>query len=149
MLKNRLRGTFAIVAAVLTLGATAAGASVTTKTFAIHATGAGVGGGLGLKTSGYVTGMISVNRVTDEVCYRIVDKGLGVIEAAHIHAGKAGVDGSVVVTLNVKKFNLKVVHPTCVKVSAPIARALFKSPSLFYFNVHTVAFPNGAVRAQL
>ncbi len=147
MLKSRLLRTVALSAVVVVLGANGAGASGTTKTFAIRATGVGIGGGLGLHTSGYAKGTISVNRVTDEVCYRITDRGLGRVEAAHIHVGKAGVDGSVVVTLNVKAFNSK--HPACVKASAPVVRTIFKSPALFYFNVHTAAFPNGAVRAQL
>lgn len=146
---RRLMGALALGVVAVVTGATGAGASPTVRTFTIHATGAGVGGGLGLRTSGYAKGTVSVNTATNQVCYRISDKGLGTIQAAHIHAGKAGVDGSVVVTLNIKKFNAKATRPTCVKVSAPIARALFKSPSLFYFNLHTVAFPSGAVRAQL
>jgi hypothetical protein len=128
--------------------AVASGAS-NSKTIVVDATGAGVSGGMGLKTSGYAKGTFSVNRVTNEVCYRINDKGLGVVQAAHIHAGKKGIDGGVVVTLNVKAFNMMSMAPTCVKVTPAVAKSLFAKPALYYFNVHTKAFPNGAVRSQL
>ena len=139
------------VLGTLTLGLSPviAGAASKSKTFVIDATGQGISGGMGLRTSGYAKGTITVNTATNQVCYRIRDKGLGTVQLAHIHAGKKGVDGGVVVTLNVKAFNSKKKAATCVKVRAPIVRSMFKSPGLYYFNVHTAAFPNGAVRAQL
>jgi len=130
-------------------GAAAATASPTSKTFVVKATGAGVAGGMGTKTAGYAKGTFAVNSVTDTICYRITDHGLGVVQAAHIHAGKKGIDGGVVVTLNVKSFNAMSMSPTCVKVTNAVAKSILKFPTLYYFNVHTAAFPNGAVRAQL
>lgn len=147
MIKKILLAGTALGALTLGLAPVVAGAAAKSKTFVIDATGRGVSGGMGLKTSGYAKGTITVNTATNQVCYRIMDKGLGSIQLAHIHAGKKGIDGGVVVTLNVKDFNSKTA--TCVKVSAPIVRSMFKTPGLYYFNVHTAAFPNGAVRAQL
>jgi hypothetical protein len=36
-----------------------------------------------------------------------------------------------------------------VTVDPTIAQAILKNPHKYYFNVHTAAFPNGAVRGQL
>jgi len=149
MIKKLLLTGTALGALALGIAPVVAGAAPKSKTFVIDATGRGVSGGMGLQTSGYAKGTITVNTGTDQVCYRIRDKGLGSIQLAHIHAGKKGVDGGVVVTLNVNVFNSKAKAATCVKVSAPIVRSMFKTPGLYYFNVHTAAFPNGAVRAQL
>lgn len=147
--KKMMRAGTVVGALVLGLAPAVAGAATTSKTFIIDATGQGISGVMGLQTPGYAKGTITVNIATNQVCYRIRDKGLGTVQMAHIHAGKKGVDGGVVVTLNVKAFNSKTMAPTCVKVRPPIVRSMFKTPGLYYFNVHTRAFPNGAVRAQL
>ncbi|NNN01393.1 MAG: CHRD domain-containing protein [Acidimicrobiaceae bacterium] len=136
-----------VLGALALAGASTAWAAPTNKTFVVDATGSGVAGGMGMKTSGYAKGTVKVNAVSDTVCYRIYDRGLGVVEAAHIHAGKKGVDGGVVVTLNVKMFNRT--KPACVKVTSVVAKSLLRFPAFYYFNVHTRAFPSGAVRAQL
>lgn|SRR5487761_2004376 len=130
-------------------GAVAAFAGSTSRTFVVDATGKGVAGAMGMKTSGYAKGTFTVNTASDSICYRITDRGLGVVEAAHIHAGKKGIDGGVVVTLNVKAFNTMSMSPPCVKVTSAVAKSMIKKPSAYYFNVLTKAYPNGAVRAQL
>lgn len=149
MVKKIIAGGAALSVLGIGLVATIAGAAPTTKTFVVDAIGANVGGGMGLKTGGYAKGTVSVNTATNEVCYRITDKGLGLIGAAHIHAGKKGVNGGIVVNLNVKAFNSMSMNPACVKVTPAVAKSLYKFPAAYYLNVHTSAFPNGAVRAQL
>ena len=80
-----------------------------------------------------------------QLCYLLSAKKIGTAVAAHLHRGKAGVDGAVVATLTA---------PTpasagCATVSVTLAANLRKHPARFYVNVHTTAFPAGAIRSQL
>lgn len=126
-----------------------AAAMSSTTTFKIDATGKGVSGGMGIKTSAAATGTIAVNTAKGTVCYEIYTKGLSKIAAAHIHKGAKGVDGPVAVSLNPAKFNSMTMTAACVKVPVALAKAIVAHPANFYFNVHTPSFPNGAVRTQL
>ncbi|MDH2902773.1 MAG: CHRD domain-containing protein [Actinomycetota bacterium] len=121
----------------------------TTTTFKVDATGHGVTHAMGIKTSAFAKGTISINAKTDEVCYLITTSGLKDITMAHIHKGAKGVDGGVVVYFNVAKFNPTTMSAPCVKVAPTVAKAILAHPADYYFNVHTKAFPAGAVRAQL
>ncbi|NNN07690.1 MAG: CHRD domain-containing protein [Acidimicrobiaceae bacterium] len=136
------------VAVVIPVVAQAAPKSTTT-TFKVDATGKGVTGGMGIKTNALAKGTISINTKTDEVCYSIATSGLKNITMAHIHRGAKGVDGFVVVTFNIAKFNPMTMASTCVKVAPAVAKEIVAHPASYYFNVHTAAFPAGAVRAQL
>jgi hypothetical protein len=68
--------------------------------------------------------------------------------AAHVHAGGATEAGPVVVTL---------IPPDATGTSAgcvdgvdrALLRAIKRQPRAYYVNVHTTAFPDGAVRGQL
>ena len=80
-----------------------------------------------------------------QLCYLLSAKKIGTAVAAHLHRGRAGVDGAVVATLTA---------PTpasagCATVSATLATNLRNHPARFYVNVHTAAFPAGAIRSQL
>ena len=97
----------------------------------------------------FASGTITVNTAKHNICYEITTHDLKDMTMSHIHLGKKGVEGKVVVTLNVKNFNMKAMGHACVKVSAGVAKQIFANPSHYYFNVHTRQFPNGAVRAQL
>jgi hypothetical protein len=67
----------------------------------------------------------------------------------HIHAGAAGVAGDIVVTL----FDGATGRPSpisgCVKTSKSLIKQIKKTPEAFYCNLHSAAFPNGAIRGQL
>ena len=81
-----------------------------------------------------------------DVCVRLVVDGLDDVVMAHIHVGAAGTNGPVVVPLP---------PPTtgasggCVAVDPTLLRAIANNPAGYYVNVHTAAFPGGAVRGQL
>jgi hypothetical protein len=77
-----------------------------------------------------------------QLCWVIITHKVdGTVTAAHIHAGAAGTNGPAVVPLSM--------WPGCTWVSRKLARALRTHPSWFYANVHSTAFPNGALRGQL
>lgn len=83
------------------------------------------------------------------VCFSIRVKSIKLpAEAAHIHAGKAGVSGNVLITLAPPKKNGKV--SGCVShVNSNLIKAMEKHPASYYVNVHTSDYPLGAVRGQL
>jgi len=120
-----------------------------TTTFKVDAVGKNVTGGMGIMGSAYAKGTISVNPTKGTVCYSITTKGLKSITMAHIHKGAKGVDGGVVVSLNISAFNSMSMKPTCEMVPTSIAKAIVAHPASYYFNVHTASYPGGAVRAQL
>jgi hypothetical protein len=104
-----------------------------------------VGGG---DPDGYGAAAITFHD-SSEVCFGIVVDRLDEPTLAHIHAEKAGVNGSVFVTLSPPAAGNPGASSGCVAITATQYRALRNSPSNFYVNVHTIKFPNGAIRGQL
>ena len=94
----------------------------------------------------------------NQLCYVLFDAdNLDTVIAAHIHAGAAGVNGPIVVMLNtptpVGKDCITAnpddsANSTSVLTQTEL-NAIIANPDQFYANVHTTAFPAGAVRAQL
>lgn len=84
------------------------------------------------------------------VCFGITVMNLDTPIAAHIHKGKRNQNGPIVVPL--------VPQPAtgdpgasgaCVEADADLASAIQRHPKRYYANVHTSAFPDGAIRGQL
>jgi CHRD domain len=101
-----------------------------------------------------------VYRVRDgRLCYFLSVRNIRPATMAHIHKGKKGVAGPIVVTLKApaKGFSrgcVKAVRHQNAKNAATTLtrselRAIVKWPHLFYSNVHNKRFPAGAVRGQL
>jgi hypothetical protein len=84
------------------------------------------------------------------VCFGITVNGLDQPIAAHIHRGVAGVNGPIVVSLTQPASGDPGASSDCIAdVDSSVLRELRANPGLFYVNVHTEAFPAGALRGQL
>ena len=97
------------------------------------------------------TARISIDDETNEVCYELTVDGIAAddaVVAAHIHAGAAGVAGDVVVPLFTEPPSGDMAG--CVaEVDPSVVAAIIDDPAGFYVNIHTEAFPGGAVRGQM
>lgn len=94
--------------------------------------------------SGNVTVVVDPPKGT--ACYLMNVNGLENVTAAHIHKGAAGETGAPVVTLDTPDGGTS---GGCATVTAEVAAALLENPDGYYVNVHTRAFPAGAIRGQL
>lgn len=92
------------------------------------------------------TAELRINAGQNRVCYTLTVSGIDPATAAHIHRGAPDAAGPVVVPLAAPTSGTS--HD-CATVSRDLARELIRNPGAFYVNVHTAAFPGGAIRAQL
>jgi hypothetical protein len=95
--------------------------------------------------NGKGTAKITLQGSRGRVCFRLSWSGIDTPTASHIHQGRRGVAGPVVVPL----FGGAPKHSGCVKADKKLIGKIAKSPSSYYVNVHTRKFPAGALRAQL
>jgi CHRD domain len=91
------------------------------------------------------TAVISISGTT--VFYDITVANIDAPIAQHIHVGPAGVNGPIVVNLPGAFVDGRLVGSTT--TDAVTASAILANPGGYYVNVHTNAFPGGAVRGQL
>jgi hypothetical protein len=93
------------------------------------------------------TARVTVNAATGRVCFRITLRGVGTVNAGHIHKGRGGQAGPVFVPL----FDQATRRPRgCVRnVQKSAIRAILRNPRGYYVNVHNQQYPAGAARGQL
>lgn len=90
-------------------------------------------------------GRAEVSIAGTKVCWQLTYSGLGgKPTAAHIHRGRPGTAGPVVVPLG-GAFTPR----GCTTAPAAVARSIERSPAAFYVNIHTRTYPGGAIRGQL
>jgi hypothetical protein len=138
MHKLALTALIAIAALSLAVGASAATKTLTVSMNGKQETPKGDPNGKG-------TAKIALNTSTGKVCFRLSWSGIGTPTAAHIHQGRKGVAGPVVVPI----FGGAPKHSGCVKADKKLIGKIAKSPASYYVNVHNAKYPGGALRGQL
>lgn len=126
-----------LAAATLVASAPASAAPVT-----LIATLNGASEPAGGEARGSGTFSVEVDADAGDFCYTLTAKGIGAPTAAHVHSGAAGANGPPVVTI-------AVAEDECVAAEPDVLRPIVANPAGYYVNVHTAAFPQGAIRGQL
>ncbi len=80
-----------------------------------------------------------------KLCFKLSWSGIDKPTASHIHSGKRGVAGPVVIPI----FGGTAKHSGCVPASKSLLEKIIAKPSGYYVNIHTTKYPGGALRGQL
>lgn len=138
-----------VIAAVLTLAAAgvvvaasgAAGAAGTKLEVALR----GQNESPAAPASNTGTVELTLSPKTGRVCWSFRLKKIdGKPNQAHIHKGRRGVSGNVLVPLGGA-----FARQGCTTAAKATVRAILKSPASYYVNVHNAKHPLGAMRGQL
>jgi hypothetical protein len=95
-------------------------------------------------TTGHGIVNLELKAATGKVCWTFELVGVKSPTAAHIHKGRAGVAGPVIVPLG-GAFKTK----GCASAPKKTIEAIESQPNAYYVNVHNAQYPDGAVRGQL
>lgn len=96
---------------------------------------------------------ITLDTINDDVCFDVSWSRIGRPFAAHIHRGTTTVAGPIRVELFASAEPLprtiKGVQGCMRDVDSDLIDRIAAAPDRFYVNVHTTAYPAGAIRGQL
>ncbi|WP_153395353.1 CHRD domain-containing protein [Ornithinicoccus halotolerans] len=92
------------------------------------------------------TATVHLNPGLQRVCYTLEVTDVEQVTAAHIHVGDPTVAGPVVVPLDAPTDGMS---SGCADADRALLVDIVSNPDEYYVNVHSVAFPAGAVRGQL
>jgi hypothetical protein len=142
-----IAATAGVLAVVLigVVGAGAQGGGQESKALFAVLTGAKEPEGGDPNGRGSFTAIVDGNRL----CYGLTNRNIEDPAAAHIHRGRAGVAGDIVVPLEQPSSGDPGASSDCVRVARSVSRAILENPNRYYVNVHTAGFPDGAIRGQL
>ncbi len=89
---------------------------------------------------------VTINPGTGRLCGAFAWQNTGPLVGLHIHEAVAGTNGKIVVPFSAAGQGS---NQQCVTITRELALEIIKDPSEYYVNMHTAAFPGGAVRGQL
>jgi hypothetical protein len=82
------------------------------------------------------------------VCYTLHAKGIMTSTMAHIHKGAVGVAGPPVAPLTPPN-STEGMSSGCAPLPADVLSDILANPANYYVNIHTSAYPKGALRGQI
>jgi hypothetical protein len=130
-----------VLAGVVVVAASASGAAGTKFEVALKGTNESPAA----PASNHGTVELTLNAKTGKVCWEFkLAKIDGKPNQAHIHKGKRGVAGNVLIPLG---GTYK--RQGCTSAAKATVKSVLKSPGGFYVNVHNAKHPLGAMRGQL
>jgi hypothetical protein len=95
-------------------------------------------------------GSFALSAGATNICYSYVVKAIDQPTLAHIHKAKAGKNGDPVVTLQIPDTGDPGLVSECLQnQDEALVEDIIEHPQKYYVNVHTTAFPDGAIRGQL
>jgi CHRD domain len=89
---------------------------------------------------------LRLNRERERVCFTITVRNIDLVVAAHIHRRS---DSSIVVDLITASASGNRFTGCTEDVGKGLIRRILRKPRRYYVNVHTMAFPGGAVQGTL
>jgi CHRD domain len=96
--------------------------------------------------------VVRVRPANSKVCFTLRWSKISAPYAAHIHRGRAGIEGDVKITLfTARKLsaNIKRVGGCVTGVNEELANRILRHPRRYYVNIHTPEYEGGAIRGQL
>ena len=89
--------------------------------------------------------VVTFNGAKGTACWKFKGvSGIGTPVAAHIHKGRKGISGGVVVPLGAAYK-----ASGCAKAPKAVIEAIETNPNRYYVNIHNAKYPGGALRGQL
>jgi hypothetical protein len=113
----------------------------------LHASLSGAQQVSGGHATGSGTALLTLVPERSEVCFTITVSGIGAPTGAHLHNGRLGQAGRVVLNLAPPAEDGSV--ESCAAADSILVQELASDPQAFYVGVHTASFPQGAIRGQL
>ena len=133
------------VLVLIAVSASFSSAAVAQMKYSMPLTGAAEVPGPGSE-KGTGSAELTVDTAKGQICYMLMSQGTDAPTMAHIHKGAPGVAGGVVVPLTAPANGMS---EGCAPAAADVLAAIVAKPSDYYVNVHSAAFPKGAIRGQL
>jgi hypothetical protein len=140
--------TIGLGAALLLLSGCMAGPGNQRATLAVTMTGIQEVPGPG-DPDGSGTVEVRVMPATGQVCWNLYARGIDPATGAHIHRGAAGAAPDIPFVLRLTTPDAAGRSQGCATVDQRLAQELSLRAHEFYVNVHTAAYPAGAIRGQL